>query len=348
MSKDVITPHAVGLLSDDEQTGSFRARYVRYFFVGMACLFPVIIVLGFTPSFMSIQSGQYQPHWFVHVHGSIMASWLIVFLTQSILAARGNFRFHRSLGLFSVGLGIIVCLAMITASIRVRIAYAPPVEDGVWDILLLELSLMLLFTTFFVWGVLVRKNAASHKRLLFLATMVLIQAGIDRIQWLPALHSAVFVRFIYFDALLIPLFIYDLFTVGKIHRVTWITCTLIMAMQITVTFTWGSPALHQFWYKRFDRFVEHPVEVKLTEEQKALLIGSYGDQNWSMVISQQGDTLFLKLPDFDKLELRATSATELFVKTAMWKLSFVKGDDGKVTKLINRQAAFVWETRRYK
>src|SRR3982750_900084 len=99
-----------------------KSRYVRYFFVGMACLFPVLVILGFLPSFQDMSNGSFTPHWFVHVHGALMAGWLFIFLTQSALAAWGNLTFHRSLGMFSVFYGAIICLLLPTTSIRARIA----------------------------------------------------------------------------------------------------------------------------------------------------------------------------------------------------------------------------------
>lgn len=116
---------------------------------------------------------------------------------------------------------------------------------------------MNLFGLFFTWGVIVRKNAAAHKRLLFLATLMLIPpafnrvllfAGIDPIiHWLPlpvlidpSLSGIPnpFLLILYNDLLLIPLFIYDLVTVRRIHKTTLIAVGCIIGVQITVTMLW--------------------------------------------------------------------------------------------------------------
>ena len=323
-----------------------KSRYVRYFFVGMACLFPVLVVLGFMPSYQAMSDGSFKPHWFVHVHGALMAGWLFIFLTQTLLAARGNLKFHRQLGVFSAFYGAMICLLMPTTSIRARIAFPPPVEDLVWDILALELCAFSMFALFFVWGILVRKNAAAHKRLLLLATIILMGAAIDRMRWLPRLESGLFSNFAYLDALLIPLFIYDFFSIGRIHKITLLGSACLIAAQLLVGTAWGSPAWHTFWFNRFAPFVEQVIEIKLSDAQTDPLLGDYGDKNWHMTLGRDGGKLYLKLPDQPRFEVGAISENELFLKTITWKLSFERDTDGRVIKIINKQAATTWEAAR--
>ncbi|HEY5749450.1 MAG TPA: hypothetical protein VIU12_25455 [Chryseolinea sp.] len=324
-----------------------KSRYVRYFFVGMACLFPVLVVLGFTPSYRDFSNGSFKPHWFVHVHGALMAGWLFIFLTQTFLAARDNLKYHRQLGMFSVFYGAIICLLMPTTSIRARIAFPSPVEDFLWNILAVELCAFGMFTLFFVWGILVRKNAAAHKRLLLMATLVLMGAAIDRMRWLPRFENGLFSNFAYLDALLIPLFVYDYFSVGRIHKITLLGSACLVTAQLLVGAVWESPAWHRFWFNRFAPFVEQVVEIKLSDAQTDPLLGDYGDKNWHMTLGRDdGGKLYLKLPDQPSLEVGAISANELFLKTATWKLSFERDADGRVTKIINTQAATTWEAAR--
>lgn len=325
-----------------------HTRRGRYFFMKMAILFLIVALTGFIPSYQMMYSGQMKPHWFAHVHGAIMTSWLLVFFTQSFLAAKGNLKFHRRLGLFSVGLGVIVWLAMGTASIRGRIAYPPPVEDFTWDIMLIELSAMNLFGLFFTWAILVRKKAAAHKRLLFFATLVLLQAAIDRTRWLPGLDAAFYVRFIYLDVLIIPLLMYDLVTTRRIHKITMIGSMIIIIVQIAVTNTLGSRAWHQFWFNRLAPFLEQVIEIKPGDAQTEPLLGDYGDKTWHMTVSRSGGKLYLQLPDQPKLEMAATAENEWFLKVTIWKLSFIRGADGSVIKIINKEPNKTWEAPRLK
>jgi hypothetical protein len=333
-------------LEDHMSLTASRSRYVRYFFVGMACLFPLLTVLGFMPSYQAVSDGSYTPHWFVHVHGALMAGWLFIFLTQTLLAARGNLKFHRRLGMFSAFYGAMICLLMPTTSIRARIAFPPPVEDFVWSVLALELMAFVLFSLFFIWGILVRKNAPAHKRLLLLATIILMGASIDRMFWLPRLENGLFSNFAYLDALLIPLLIYDFLSVGRIHKITWLGSACLVAAQLLVGTVWESSAWHRFWFNRFAPFVEQVVEIKLSDAQIDLLLGDYGDQNWHMTLRREEGKLYLKLPDIPRLEAGAVSENELFLRTTTWKLFFERDAHGRVTKVVNKQGAKTWEAAR--
>jgi hypothetical protein len=202
-----------------------KSRYVRYFFVGMACLFFLLAVLGFGPSYQAMSGGALKVHWLVHVHGAVMGGWLLLFLVQVIAASKGNLTFHRQLGLFSAVYGAIVELSMLSVTIRAGVT-------GV--VLLLQLHVEVLFALFFLGGILVRKNAPAHKRLLLLATLVLLLAAIGRIQWLPGISHGPPVFFIYLDTLLIPLFVYDLLTVGRIHKISWLGSACLVAAQLIV------------------------------------------------------------------------------------------------------------------
>ena len=229
----------------------------RHFFVVMSLLFLIISVVGFVPSYQAMYAGtrKFPIHWIAHVHGALMTSWLLVFITQTILAAKGHLKFHRQLGLFSVALGVLIWISMWIASARALIGFNPPLDHFLFDVLIIQFYGIVLFGFFFTWGILERKNAAVHKRLLFLSTVVLMQAGIDRMHWLPGLHMTLSIRFFYLDSLLIPLFIYDWIVLKRIHKVTWIGTLLFIVLQVTVTMVWGSPAWHNFWFNLKNLFL---------------------------------------------------------------------------------------------
>ncbi|NIJ54440.1 hypothetical protein [Dyadobacter arcticus] len=321
-----------------------KKRTGRYFFVAMAIVFPILVMLGFVPDYQMIASGQIKVHWFLHVHGVIMTAWLGIFLAQSLLIANDNVKRHRQLGQIGFIFGILVWISLVIITVRALIVNNPPEADGQFDILFIQLQGLVLFGIFFTWGMWVRKkNIGAHKRLLLLATVIILQAAVDRIRFLPGLQYAIFIRFLYLDLLLIPLFIYDWISVRRIHRMTLLGTLLICVVQAGITFGWGSPVWHRFWYNAITPLVERLPEVNLDNAQSDLLIGHYGDAKWHLTVSRNAGKLYLQLPGQDKWELGATSETQLFVRIMNWKLNFVKGPDGKVEKLINDQIFTVWE-----
>ena len=240
----------VAQLKHDKKVVTTSARRGKYFFVIMASIFPVISLIGFIPSYVAMNAGEFNIHWSAHVHGALMVGWLIVYILQSWLALKGNFKFHRTLGLYAVALGIIIWCSMGTASARALIGYKPLIDSFLFDVLVIQLYGMFVFGLFFTWGILVRKNGPAHKRLLFLATLVLMQAAIDRIHLLQVGP----LPFVCLDLLLIPLFIYDKITLKRIHPITWTGLLVYIVAQAAVIATFGSPAWHSFWFNLASKF----------------------------------------------------------------------------------------------
>ncbi len=233
----------------------WQLLYARYFFVTMAIVFIVMAVVGFGQDYQMIFSQHIPLFWFSHVHGALLTAWLLIFLFQTILAARGNLKFHRKLGLSSVVLGVLVWISMGIVIFHAHIGY-PPYEKIAWAIVLFLFLTMNLFGFFFAWGVMVRKNAAAHKRLLFLATLMLIAAGFNRVLLYagmdPTIHGLPLpgtamssisgepwtAFMLYNDLLLLTLFVYDFITVKRIHKITLTGTAIIVATQFTLTILW--------------------------------------------------------------------------------------------------------------
>lgn len=312
-----------------------NARKARYFFVAMAVLFPVVVFFGFFPSFLSMNEGTLEIHWLTHIHSAVMTSWILLYLTQTILAATGNLKIHRRLGLISVILGVLVFIVMGVVSFHIVIVNHPPQGSFLFDLLLIDFFEMLGFALFFTWGMLVRKkNPGAHKRLLTLATFTLLMAAVDRIQQkysLPSLglESPAF-SFIYLNILLIPFFLYDLFTLRRIHKITLFGTAIVILLQVAVSKASGSPSWHKFWFELTAPLMEKVVEIKLSDAQSAPLLGDYKSAIGYINISRNSGKLYIQFNKEEKQEVGATSDTELFLKGETMNFSFVKGSDGKV------------------
>ena len=311
--------------------------FVRYFFFGMAVLFIVVTLLGFIPDYQMMHATKFYGHWLPHVHGAIMAAWLLVFCAQTFLAARGHLSFHRQLGLVSVGLGALVWISMVVSLARGLI-----MREVEPSILATALPIIPLFGLLFTWGILARKKIATHKRLLFFATLILLQAAVDRIHWLPGIWATEYTRYLYLDSLMLPLFVFDFVTLRSVHRITAIGAACLVGTQLMVS----PPAWTQFWYERLDRFVERPPKAQLSNAQIGALLGSYGGKDIKMVVSRESDRLYMQMPNQAKWELWPVSETELIVKNITWRLVFEKDAAGRVTKLTNLQPGVTWSVPR--
>jgi hypothetical protein len=268
----------------------------RYFFVAMAVLFPVITFLGFFPSFQSMQQGTLEVHWLTHVHSAIMTSWLLLYLTQAILAATGKLSIHKQLGVLSFALGILVIIVMVLVSFHFIFANHPPEGSFMFNLLLFDFYSISCFALFFWWGMgLRKKNPGAHKRLLTFATFALLIAAVDRIQRNNSFPSLGLeyptFSFIYLDILLIPFFLYDLLRLKRIHKITLIAVAILIITQVTVTKLYNSPSWHKFWFNATAPFMEKVVEINLSDAQSAPLLGDYESPIGDITISRSNGKL---------------------------------------------------------
>lgn len=217
----------------------------RWAYVVIAALFVATAVAGFAPRSAAILIGERpNPPLIVHVHAALMAAWLALLLTQATLMATGRRRLHKALGLSSLAVGPALVAMMIAISIW---RYGERIELGEIDqgsnTLLSQIRSILYFTLFFSWAILAReKDSGAHKRMMLLATVVLLTAAISRMTWLPtttpgsydAVHG-------YMLLLLAPGVVYDVIRRGRPHTAYVIGLALLLPWMIATHFLWGSP-----------------------------------------------------------------------------------------------------------
>ena len=170
----------------------------------------------------------------LHVHGIVFSIWVALFLAQTLLIARGNYRWHRGLGWALAGVAaamiVLVMLAMIEELRRVN-GFPPP-----------PLALALSAFDILVFGLLVgsalylRHQPEWHKRLMISATIVLLGAPMFRVVTHRfGIHDGTMISVLstlMVDAFFIPCAAYDLIARRAVHPAYLLGLGLIVADQI--------------------------------------------------------------------------------------------------------------------
>jgi hypothetical protein len=215
----------------------------RYFFVAAGVLFVLVAIAGFKPSYVDFFAGTFAIPPITHVHGALMMAWLLLLITQASLALSGSLKLHRTLGIAAIYLAAVIWISMWILTIRAFMVYPPEIQSFLPEPLLAQLESMILFPLFFVWAILQRRNPGSHKRLIYLATVVLLQAAVDRIPWLPSFGLRGFwPSAVGLDLVLAPLLIFDLLSIRRLHRITVIGALIILATHTIISLLWKNPA----------------------------------------------------------------------------------------------------------
>lgn len=233
----------------------------RWIFVFMAGLFIVTTLVGFVPDSLAkiaaVEAGHRAPFPPVlHLHAVLMGSWLLLLLAQTSLMATGRPTHHKKLGLASF---VLAPAIVVTGFVLVPTMYgqvwtaaqnAPPqmtsqmegVLAFVSNIALLQIRAGLLFALFVILALMARKtDPSTHKRLIILATVIPLPAAIDRISWLPhSFPEAAYSADLYVLAWIAPMFAWDLFRMGRVHRAYIIWLAGFVPGAIAVNLLWGS------------------------------------------------------------------------------------------------------------
>jgi hypothetical protein len=223
----------------------------RFFHAGMAWLFVVVAVVGFAPRSLAILGGTMaSPPLVVHLHAAVMASWTLLLGLQATLSLSGRMDLHRKAGLASLVIAPAVLIALIAVTIvRQNDAAGTPAAPIVNNILFLQIRAILLFPTFFVWALRTRRSdPQTHKRMMLLATLMLIDAAIARMSWLPfnVFPNGYLAIHLYLLLLLVPALLYDALTLGRIHRAWVAGLALVLPWVVATEFVWGSD-----WWRTF-------------------------------------------------------------------------------------------------
>lgn len=208
-------------------------RYDHYFFSGTAWLMLVTVLIGFGPTYYL--AGVFSaplPSRIIHVHGALFSSWMLLLIAQNSLAFAGRVDIHKKLGLCGFGLAcLMVPVGWMAATDRLVRGTAPQGVDT-YFFYIVPMTDIVVFATLIFFAYRFRRDPASHKRIIYVATVGILIAAIARFRFGWLFHHAPHAAIASYTFLLL-LVAYDLWSTRKIHRATlWASIFLILVQQI--------------------------------------------------------------------------------------------------------------------
>lgn len=120
------------------------------------------------------------PFW-VHVHGAVFTAWVLFYLLQNVLALAGRMKLHRSLGIVGAVLASgVVIFGCAIALRQARQGGFFPFPD-VYSSLAISFAQMFTFALFISLGLVLRRQAETHKRLILMATQLFFFPAFGRL-----------------------------------------------------------------------------------------------------------------------------------------------------------------------
>ena len=149
-------------------------------------LIVVIAFIGFWPSYFgpALKGTVHVPP-LIHLHAVIYVTWLALFATQVALAATNRVKLHMQLGRWIMAYGVLVVIGGLLAAAQgfgTRLATEEVFRAQRW--LFGILRDLVFFVLFLIPGWIYRGKPEIHKRLMIMATAILVLPAVSRMSFL--------------------------------------------------------------------------------------------------------------------------------------------------------------------
>jgi hypothetical protein len=209
------------------------------FYLGSATVLLLIVIVGFAPTFYlraafsapesSWRGGVPELSWRVFVHGLILTAWFLMFTLQAALVAGRRTGLHRALGWAGAAIGLAVVISGGLAT-PYRMAELAAQGRPLWPnrttsiLVWSNTTSIVAFAILLAAAIVLRRRPDTHKRLMLLASISIIQPAFGRIfRWpvfeappLEILMLSVAAPF----ALVGALIVYDVLSRKSLHPAT--------------------------------------------------------------------------------------------------------------------------------
>ncbi len=158
------------------------SRQADYFYFHMAMACVAVAFLGFAPTYWApMVKGTFRAAPIFHLHGLLFFSWTLYFAFQTWLAASGQVARHRTVGLIGVSLATaMVIFGFLVTIAATRRDIAMGQAKGGLAFMIVSLSEVLFFAGIIILALRNIRRPEWHKRLMLLATIILLPAAIAR------------------------------------------------------------------------------------------------------------------------------------------------------------------------
>jgi uncharacterized membrane protein len=245
---------ATGSLSFSRGSSSRRRfvafhRWDRLFFLTFIALCWLGVVMGFFPAVTKRYGGHadYPAPLILQIHALSFTCWMALLTTQILLIRNDRPRLHMKLGMVGFGLvPIMATSAFFSEVYSQRFYFAHPPNSQAFFIL--PIFYVLSFTALACAALLARRSPSTHKRLIILATTIIVGAAYAR--WWgngltgvfgDGLGGMLINTYAGTNLLLAGALAYDWLTRRRLHSIYEVAVPAILAGEIATTFIYHSP-----------------------------------------------------------------------------------------------------------
>jgi hypothetical protein len=232
-----------------------RPDATRYFHAWLAIVLAATVFLAFSRNYWApLALGTLDLPRAVHIHALLFFLWMIFFVVQTALVARGRLTMHRELGLLGISIATaMVITGIVATSVSLKAGLAGPNPDFARRANVLGVFSMVLFSLFIALAIARIRKPDQHKRFMVLATFSILQAAIARaIQFIPAISfpQRTTIGAVVVDVLLLAVIAIDTRLHGRLHPVYVLGFALLVTAQVSRMLV-----LETLWWTRFGNWL---------------------------------------------------------------------------------------------
>jgi len=201
----------------------------------MALVALLASLIGFAKTFfIPMATGSFQAPIGVHIHGAFAFAWVFLFVIQTGLIHVRNYRVHQYLGMGGIFIAAGVTITMVPAGLFVvHRELAQGLGHTAYSGLLGVVTSGLLFFALVIAGLANRHRPDYHKRLMLLATIVVLWPAWFRFRHLfpPIPRPDIWFGLVLADSLIVIAWLWDHLKNGRIHPVFKYVGTFVIMEQ---------------------------------------------------------------------------------------------------------------------
>jgi hypothetical protein len=217
-------------------TNRLKAFLSRYFYFSMALAMAGLVVWGFSRTVeANLFHAKPQRPLLLWMHGTAFATWMVFFILQSALVRVRKVSVHRFLGWFGAALATVMVVLGFTVSIvMTRFDMSVLHQTDVASFLSIPFEDMIVFGTCIALAIYWRTRPEYHRRLIFIASCVLMDAAIGRFDfWYN--HSIFYAGL---DLLIVLGMMRDWIVDGRAHKVYLYALPPMILLQSLAVYMW--------------------------------------------------------------------------------------------------------------
>lgn len=221
----------------------------RNFFLGFVIVAWIGVVLGFSPPSWARLNGQadYPAPLILQLHAGLYVLWMILLTAQVLLIRTGRQTIHRRLGLAAAAMIPAMVLSGFFAEVFSQRFYLghPPNSQAFF---IIPIFYVVAFGAAGTAALLRRRDPAAHKRLIYIATTVIVGAAWTRAIGEPlgrlvgdGYFGMIANTFTSTNLLLGALILFDWRTRGRLHPVVLTVVPAIVVCEFVVSWIYHAP-----------------------------------------------------------------------------------------------------------